>query len=142
MDGSIVSIFLNVLFFIVPFLAFGIIALVIAMLVSPKLSGKIMARQLKSYKYMMDEAKDSLVDIGTTGSQVGIDVARNVMDSNKEVLKDLASDTADISKEAITTTVAAVKEGITGTVAQKYCKHCGKKIDEDSTFCKYCGKEQ
>lgn len=21
-----------------------------------------------------------------------------------------------------------------------YCKHCGKQIDDDSTFCKYCGK--
>ena len=23
-----------------------------------------------------------------------------------------------------------------------YCKHCGKSIDEDSTFCRYCGKPQ
>jgi hypothetical protein len=142
MDGSIVSIFLNVMFFIVPFLAFGIIALVIAMIVSPKLRGKFMARQIKSYKYMMDEAKDSLVDIGTTGSQVGIDVAKNVMDSNKDTMKELASSAADISKDAITTTVAAVKEGITQTDPQKYCKYCGEKIDEDSAFCKYCGKEQ
>lgn len=20
-----------------------------------------------------------------------------------------------------------------------YCKHCGKQIEDDSTFCKYCG---
>ena len=24
----------------------------------------------------------------------------------------------------------------------KYCKHCGKEIDENSRFCNYCGKEQ
>lgn len=23
-----------------------------------------------------------------------------------------------------------------------YCKHCGKSIDEDSTFCRFCGKPQ
>ena len=23
-----------------------------------------------------------------------------------------------------------------------YCKHCGKEIDDNSTFCKYCGKSQ
>ena len=23
-----------------------------------------------------------------------------------------------------------------------YCKHCGKLIDDDSTFCKHCGKSQ
>lgn len=23
-----------------------------------------------------------------------------------------------------------------------YCKHCGKEIDENSTFCKHCGKSQ
>ena len=23
-----------------------------------------------------------------------------------------------------------------------YCKHCGKEIDDNSTFCKYCGKNQ
>ena len=23
-----------------------------------------------------------------------------------------------------------------------YCKHCGKPIDEDSTFCRHCGKQQ
>ena len=23
-----------------------------------------------------------------------------------------------------------------------YCKHCGKEIDDNSSFCKYCGKAQ
>ena len=23
-----------------------------------------------------------------------------------------------------------------------YCKHCGREIDDNSTFCKYCGKPQ
>ena len=23
-----------------------------------------------------------------------------------------------------------------------YCKHCGKEIDDNSTFCKHCGKSQ
>ena len=127
------------LFVIVPVIVFCMMGLVIAMIVSPKIRGKIMARQIKSYKYMMDEAKDSLVDIGTTGSQVGIDVAKNVMDSNKDTMKELASSAADISKDAITTTVSAVKKGIVGTA---YCKYCGKPIDEDSRFCKHCGKEQ
>ena len=129
------------LFVIVPVIVFCMMGLVIAMIVSPKIRGKIMARQIKSYKYMMDEAKDSLVDIGTTGSQVGIDVAKNVMDSNKDTMKELASSAADINKDAITTTVGAIKEGLSDK-PQKYCKYCGEKIDEDSAFCKYCGKEQ
>ena len=23
-----------------------------------------------------------------------------------------------------------------------YCKHCGKQIDDDSSFCRYCGRLQ
>lgn len=81
---------------------------------SPKLRAKMMERQMKSMKYMMDE--------------------------NEEVLTDISKKSANISKEGIRIKANALKEGLTGN--QVYCKYCGESIDEDSVFCKNCGKEQ
>lgn len=35
-----------------------------------------------------------------------------------------------------------IKDGFAEVNEVKYCKYCGKRIDEDSKFCKECGKEQ
>jgi len=81
---------------------------------SPKLRSKIMGKQIKSLKYMIDE--------------------------NEETLKDLSTKSANIGKEGIKIKANAIKEGFVGN--EIYCKYCGKSIDEDSVFCKNCGKEQ
>ena len=112
----------NTLFSAIPIvvvLIFVVVALVIiftiTMIFSPRLRGKMMSKQIKAAKYMMDESKEDLRDISTN--------------------------MADVTKDGIETTVRAIKKGITED-EDIHCKHCGSKIDNDSKFCKNCGKEQ
>ncbi len=102
--------------FIVIFVIVAImIIFTLLQIMSPKLRGKMMSKQIKAAKYMMDESKDDIRDISTN--------------------------MADATKDGIETTVRAIKKGITED-EDTYCKHCGSKIDNDSKFCKNCGKEQ
>ena len=87
----------------------------IVMMFSPKLRGKMMSKQVKATKYMMDESKGDI--------------------------KNISNEMADATKDGIRTTVSAIREGIKGEQTA-YCKHCGASIDADSKFCKSCGKEQ
>ena len=91
----------------------------IAMFVSPKLRGKIMSRQVKAMKYMVDESKDDIESIST-----------NMAEATKKGTK--------ITTKAV---IEGLKEGFAGEETI-YCKHCGEVIDADSKFCKSCGKEQ
>ncbi len=86
----------------------------IVMMFSPKLRGKMMSKQVKATKYMMDESKGDI--------------------------KNISNEMAYATKDGIRTTVSAIKEGLSEN--NVYCKHCGASIDADSKFCKSCGKEQ
>lgn len=131
----------DALFVIVPLFILTIFVLAIAMAVSPKLRGKLMSRQIKATKYMFDESKDDLTDIGTTVGNVAANTYKNIIDANEDNLRETFTKQANMSKDAIETTVRAIKDGITKD-ASIYCKHCGKPIDTDSEFCKFCGKKQ
>lgn len=72
-------------------------------------------------------------------SKVSIQTTSEIIEENKEDLKNISNTTAEIQREAITTKAKAVKDGLKDTI---YCKHCGAEIDSDSTFCKECGKKQ
>ena len=104
----------NVMFVIVPIFIGIVFIFTIMMMISPKFRGKMMSRQIKAQKYMMDESKDDL--------------------------KSISDDMAYATKDGIKTTVRAIKEGFTNDFI--FCKHCGSEIDVDSKFCKNCGKEQ
>ena len=120
---------------IIPIIAMAILVIVILSFASPKFGGKIMSRQVKSMKYMLDESKNDLTDLaGTT-----IDIKKNILDKNEEVLRELKTRGANISKDSIEITAKAIKDGLTST-DNIYCKHCGASIDKDSKFCKECGK--
>ena len=129
------------LFAVVPILVVVIFAFAIAMIVSPKLRGKMMARQIKAQKQMIEESKDDLIDISTTTAGIGIASNKEVLDQNAEVLKDIELRKAEIEASGIEVKARAVKKGF-GSVGSIYCKYCGAVIDNDSTFCKYCGREQ
>ena len=112
------------LFIIVPiFIGITFIFMLVIML-SPKARGKMMGRQIKAAKYMLDE--------------------------NEETLRDMATRTANISKEGVKITTKALKDGFTddgfsSTSSSNYgyyCKNCGEPIDVDSNYCKKCGKKQ
>lgn len=64
--------------------------------------------------------------------------ARYIQEKNKEDLTAIASNAAEIMSEAVKATTSTVMDGMRKTM---FCKHCGAKIDADSTFCSQCGKE-
>ena len=65
---------------------------------------------------------------------------RYIMEENKDDLSAVATTGAEIASDAVAKTASAVKDGL--SEEKKYCKHCGAKIDSDSKFCSSCGKEQ
>lgn len=105
----------DIIFLIVPIFIVIVFVLVIAMFISPKFRGKMMSKQIKATRYMVDESKEDIESISTH--------------------------MAEATKDGIETTVRAIKKGITEN-DEIYCKHCGTKIAKDSKFCKNCGKEQ
>lgn len=131
---------MEILFYIVPILIGITFIMTIALMVSPKLRGKLMSRQIKATKHMMDYSKEDLKDILSTSADIGINAEKEILDNNEETMIENATRKANINKKGIEITANAIKEGLNGS--KIYCKHCGKLIDEDSKFCKSCGKEQ
>lgn len=105
----------DLLFLIVPFLIICTFIYVFVMIISPKARGKIMSRQIKATKYMVDESKDDIESISTN--------------------------MANATKKGIMTTASAMASGFKNN-ENMYCKHCGSQIDTDSKYCKHCGKKQ
>ncbi len=106
---------MSTMFYIITTIAVVMVVFTIVLMFSSTLRGKMLSKQVKSMKYMMDESKDDLESIST--------------------------DMANATKGGIETTTRAIKKGLTEE-EDIYCKHCGSKIDHDSTFCKKCGKKQ
>ena len=63
---------------------------------------------------------------------------RYIQEKNKEDLTAIATNSAEIMSDAVSKTANAIADGAQKTM---FCKHCGAKIDIDSTFCSRCGKE-
>jgi len=127
----------NVMFIIIPIFIVLVFVFVIAMIISPKLRGKMMSRQFKSMRYMMEESKDDLAKLSATA----VGIKKQILDENEEVLTDVAHKEAKLNSVKIKSAAKAIKEGLTDTDSI-YCKHCGSEIDSDSEFCKKCGKKQ
>lgn len=105
---------INIAFIIIPIIAGCIFIFTFLMILSPKLRGKWMSRQIKAAKYMMDESEEDL--------------------------RQLATKSANIAKDGVKITSGAVKDGFSSW--DNYCKHCGATIDADSLYCKKCGRKQ
>lgn len=106
---------MKILFIIVPIFIILVFVFMILEMVSPKFRGKLLSREVKSVKYMMDESKKDIESI--------------------------SNDMVDATQESIEKSSRAIRKGIIEDESI-YCKHCGSKIDRDSKFCKKCGKEQ
>ena len=133
-------IILEILFFIIPILVVLTFIFTIALMVSPKLRGKWMSKQIEATKHMMEYSKDDLKDILSTSKSVEVNAEKKILDNNEEIMKDNVTRKANINKEGIEITAKAIKEGLTNN--KVYCKYCGKLIDSDSKYCKVCGREQ
>ena len=103
------------MFIIVPIFIALVFVFMIAQIISPKFRGKIMSKQIKATKYMMDDSKEDI--------------------------KNIYTDMANATKDGIEITTRAIKKGFTEE-ENINCMHCGSKIDKDSKFCKNCGGEQ
>ena len=125
----------NVLFYVVPILVAGIFIFTFACILSPKLRGKLMARQIRATKHMIEYSKEDLESLANKG----IDIKSNILNKNEDKLKEMSTKEANISKENIEIKARAIKDGLTKD--KMYCKYCGESIDEDSKFCKNCGKK-
>lgn len=133
-------IILEILFFIIPILVVLTFIFTIALMVSPKLRGKWMSKQIEATKHMMEYSKDDLKDILSTSKSVEVNAEKEILDNNEEIMKDNVTRKANINKEGIEITAKAIKEGLTNN--KVYCKYCGKLIDSDSKYCKVCGRAQ
>ena len=133
-------IILEILFFIIPILVVLTFIFTIALMVSPKLRGKWMCKQIEATKHMMEYSKGDLKDILSTSKSVEVNAEKEILDNNEEIMKDNVTRKANINKEGIEITAKAIKEGLTNN--KVYCKYCGKLIDSDSKYCKVCGREQ
>lgn len=133
-------IILEILFFIIPILVVLTFIFTIALMVSPKLRGKWMSKQIEATKHMMEYSKDDLKDILSTSKSVEVNAEKEILDNNEEIMKDNVTRKANINKEGIEITAKAIKEGLTNN--KVYCKYCGKLIDSDSKYCKVCGRSQ
>ena len=131
----------NIVFIVVSVFISLVFIFVIVSIVSPKFRGKMMSKQIKATKYMVDYSKDDLEDIGTNLGNVSVKTRKNILDENGNVLKEMTDKEAYIKKDYVKTMASAIHEGLTEE-DKVYCKHCGSLIDVDSTFCKKCGKKQ
>ena len=108
----------NILFIIVPIFIGFCFVFTFVMIFSTKARGKMMSRQIKATRYMMDESKEDI----------------------KSISDDMAYATKDGIKVTSSSFASGIKEGLNGEESM-YCKYCGSVIDSDSTFCKNCGKK-
>lgn len=136
---------MHIIFYIVPILIAITFIFTIALIFSPKLRGKMMSKQIKATKHMLDYTKDDLQDLMTTSATMGIDTEKTILDKNEDTLRNNVIRKANINKEGIEITTKAIKDGLSSGSDNKnteYCIECGKKIPTDAKFCLYCGKEQ
>ena len=134
--------FFNVFFIIVIILIVLIFGFTFVMIFSSKARGKMMSKQVKSLKHMMDDSAADIEALGATLGGVSARTKKRVLDENEDILADVSQREANIKKGYVKTMARAVKEGLSEADGSAFCKHCGAIIDEDSTFCKKCGKKQ
>ena len=110
------------------------------MVFSTNFRSKMLGRQMKISKSLLEDNKDNFKDL----ARVGAEMQKEILTENEDVLKEVSSKQADIESVGIEKKAAAFKKGITGDGENdtKFCKHCGAKIEADSIFCKECGKKQ
>ncbi len=126
----------DIMFTIVPIFIGIVFIFVILSIISPKFRGKMMSRQIKATKHMVDYSKEDLEDLSSTA----ISIKKNILDENEDVLREISDMESNIKKDYVKTMASSIKEGFSEDTM--YCKHCGSIIDSDSKFCKNCGKEQ
>lgn len=142
MSASMIISSVPYIFFIIFGISIFMFIFIFVNIFSSKSRAKMMSKQVKAMRHMVDYSKEDLEELMTDLGSVSANVQNNIVNENEDVLRNVANKTADINKDAIETTIGAIKRGWDGNnTSAQFCKYCGKKIDDDSRFCKYCGKE-
>ena len=126
---------MEIMFVIIPVIAIGIMVFTFAMMFSPKLRGKMMAKQVQSLKHMVNATQDDMAEL----SGAMVKTSKKIIDNNEEDLRHISKKSAEINAIGVETTARAIKRGL--TEENIYCKYCGASIDSDSVFCNKCGKK-
>lgn len=131
----------NNMFTVVSIFIGAVFILVIILIISPKIRGKLMSHQIKSLKHMTNYSKEDIKEISTNMQNIAINIKKQVLDENEDLLKDISAREAQIEREGLKVKLNTVRDELL-TDRNFFCKHCGQSIPNDSKFCKYCGKKQ
>ena len=133
----------NIMFIVVNVFIVIVFIFTFIYILSPKFRGKVMSRQIKATKHMMDYSKNDFEDMSERLgelSSIAINTKKKILEENEDTLREMSKMEANIKKDSVKTIAKSVKEGL--SEASIYCKHCGTIIDSDSKFCKKCRREQ
>lgn len=96
-------------------------------------------------RFMPPAMRDSFLEKQNNENKETVeDGAHKETNSDMDVMSVVVSETNDeiapVEIEQMNDAVEKVESD--NNIEMMYCKHCGKRIEADSTFCKYCGKQQ
>lgn len=128
----------EIMFIIIPIFIGLTFLFALATIISPKLRGKIMSRQIKSIKHMTDYSQKYLEDIEYNIKKAHIDAEKKIVDKKYSDLESIYTNISSAKNNAVKQTMNAVKEGLDG---HKYCQNCARINKEDATYCDKCGKK-
>lgn len=106
-----------IVFGIMTILSIGIFIFVFFTIFSPKMRAKLVSQNIKAQKQILDD--------------------------NKEILKDISEKNADLENISFQKKVKTIQEAFKEEKSQKYiyCQNCGQKNDENAIYCQKCGKK-
>jgi len=130
---------MKIFFVIIPIVVIVFMVFAFVGFLSPKFRAKMLSRQMKSLKHMVDYSKDDMMEVSKKMSEIGIKTKNAVLNNNEDLLKENATKQAEINKDAVNITAKAIKDGLNNK--KNFCKYCGESIDNDSVYCKKCGKK-
>ncbi|MCF0112228.1 MAG: zinc ribbon domain-containing protein [Erysipelotrichaceae bacterium] len=124
---------------VITLLGFGF---VIVSIFSPTVRSKMMGRQIRMTKRVLDDNYDTIRDLSGTAADLGVDIQKDIYDRHEDDYHDLAKRKASVYKDADSDIAKAMKEGFSDSSRRTTCRYCGQTIDADSRFCNHCGKQQ
>lgn len=129
----------NIIFPVVFIFVIGFMIFVFYSALTGKGQSMMMKRQLKRSMKILEDNKEDIKKLHQMGSELGVDVKKDVLGSLGDDLKDIASMEADIESVGLEKKAAAIKRGLSEDTRK--CPYCGATIDDDSRYCKVCGRQ-
>ena len=137
MNTGTFSVF-NIIFVLVFVFVIVFFIFTFSMIFSPKVRSKFIGRQLKATRQMLDDNKETIKDIHNLQADIMVESTDKILDKHEDTLKKNANKMANISAEPIETAARSIKKGLSKT---KQCPKCSSYNDENAKFCQECGKK-